>query len=263
MTQMIENKLSGVHEPPPDSEMTLASDGLFPSTIWTQVLAARENDSELLRAMEQLARGYWRPLYVFALHRGFSHEEAADSVQGFFEHLLTRETLRSIERRDVRFRTWLLACFKNCLGRVRRRERAARRGAGQQIVPLHELQEMEMEAAGIAAAGEPENLYDRRWARAVFDRALQRLDADIAAKDRRPYFEALRRQVFDASGSGMSWEGFAEQHGMEVGAARKAGHDLRQRFAGLLRAEVRSIVGGEAEVDSELRYLASLLIEES
>lgn len=212
--------------------------------------------------MEHLARGYWRPLYLFARHRNFSHEAAADSVQGFFEHLLTREALRNVERRDTRFRTWLLTCFKNWLGGMRRRERAARRGAGAEIVPLEEMQAMEMEAASIAAAAVPESLFDRRWARAVYDRALQRLDMDIAGKERRPYFEALRRQVFDTSGAGLSWEAFGQQFGMEVGTARKAGHDLRQRFAGLLRAEVRSIVGEDGEVDSELRYLANLLIEE-
>ncbi|MGV3661255.1 MAG: hypothetical protein ACO1TE_13795 [Prosthecobacter sp.] len=211
--------------------------------------------------MEHLARGYWRPLYVFARHRNFTHEEAADAVQGFFENLLTREALRSIERRDARFRTWLLACFKNWLGHVRRQQRAARRGAGAEVVPLDEIQEMEFQAASLASADEPEKMFDQRWARAVYDRALQRLDADIAGMQRRPYFEALRRQVFDTGGTAMGWEAFAEQHGVEAGTARKAAHDLRQRFAGLLRAEVRSIVGGEGEVDGELRYLASLLID--
>ncbi len=235
--------------------------GLFPATMWTQLLAAGEDHSKLLRAMEHLARGYWRPLYVFARHRGFTHEDAADAVQGFFEHLLSREVLRSIERRDARFRTWLLACFRNWLGGVRRQEQAARRGAGTEIVSLEEIQEMEFQSASIDAADEPERVFDRRWARAVYDRALQRLDSDIADMPRRPYFEALRRLVFDTSGSGANWEAFAKQHGMEGGAARKAGHDLRQRFARMLRAEVRSIVGEDGEVDGELRYLANLLTD--
>ncbi len=245
-----------------NSEMASVPAGLFPGTMWTQVLAAGDDDSDLMRAMEHLARGYWRPLYVFARRRDLSHEAAADAVQGFFEHLLTRETLRHVERRDTRFRTWLLACFTNWLGGVRRQERAAKRGAGMEIVPLEEIRAMEMEATTLAAADAPERVFDRRWARAVFDRALQRLDADIAGKERRPYFAALRKQVFDTSGPGVTWEAFAEQFGMEVGSARKAGHDLRQRFAGLLRAEVRCIVAEEGEVDSELRYLANLLLEE-
>ncbi len=230
--------------------------------MWTQLLAVGDDECESMRAMEHLARGYWRPLYVFARHRGCSHEEAADSVQSFFEHLLTHEALRSVERRDTRFRTWLLTCFKNWLGGMRRRERALRRGAGAEIVPLEELQAMEMDAVSTAAAGAPDSIFDRRWARAVYDRALLRLDADIASKERRAYFEDLRRQVFDTSGQGATWEVFAHQHGIAEGAARKAGHVLRQRFATLLRAEVRSIVGEDGEVDGELRYLANLLIEE-
>ncbi len=260
---MPERKLFGQQTTPyPHTETFSGTGGLFPGTMWTQLLARGDDECESMRAMEHLARGYWRPLYVFARHRGFAHEEAADSVQGFFEHLLTREALRNVERRDTRFRTWLLACFKNWLGGMRRRERAARRGAGAEIVPLEEMQAMEMEAASMAASGAPESLFDRRWARAVYDRALRRLDADIASSDRRPYFEALRAQVFDTSGRNLPWEAFAQEYDMAVGAARKAAHGLRQRFAGLLRAEVRSIVGEDGEVDSELRYLANLLIGE-
>ncbi len=244
----------------PVSEVSSVSGARFPGTMWTQLLVAHEDDGELMRAMAHLARGYWRPLYVFARQRGFSHEEAGDSVQGFFENLLTRETLRNIERRDTRFRTWLLACFKNWLSGIRRRERAEKRGAGAEIVPMEELQSMELDAAVSSPADVPERTFDRRWARAVYDRALQRLDEDIAGKERRPFFEALRRQVFD-TGAATTWEVFAPQFGMTEGAARKAAHGLRQRFAGLLRAEVRSIVGEDGEVDDELRYLASLLIE--
>ena len=46
---------------------------------------------------------------------------------------------------------------------------------------------------------------------------------------------------------------------MAPGAVKQAAYVLRQRLATLLRSEVRAVVGTEAEVDGELRYLIELL----
>ena len=89
-------------------------DPLFPSTMWSAVLSVREgSESEALQALERLAVAYWQPLYVFAPQRGADHHRAADLVQGFFEHLLTGEVLQRVERRESRFRSFLLAVFQN------------------------------------------------------------------------------------------------------------------------------------------------------
>ena len=46
---------------------------------------------------------------------------------------------------------------------------------------------------------------------------------------------------------------------MNTSTVRKAAHDLRQRFATLLRHEVRKVVANDEEVDEELRHLVRLL----
>src|SRR5690242_5251532 len=86
--------------------------GLFPATMWSMIQAARQ-DEEALAGLERLGRAYWRPLYVFARQKGATHDAAADEVQGFFEHLLSHEMLKNVQRGEVRFRSFLLRCFTN------------------------------------------------------------------------------------------------------------------------------------------------------
>lgn len=234
--------------------------GMFPNTLWSMVVdAAHPDDSRAMQALERLGRAYWQPLYVFARQRGAQHHQACDQVQGFFLHLLSKEMLHGLERREVRFRSFLLACFTNWLSNLRRGENAARRGGGAVPLTLDGAAEKEAQAFAVDAHG-AEHGYDRRWARAVFDHALARLDGEIAAREGRVEFlHELKRRLLGSAAVNPEWDVVAERFGMSVGAVRKAAHDLRQRFAVLLRHEVRRVVGTDAEVEEELRYLATLL----
>lgn len=232
--------------------------GLFPDTLWSMVVGAGEADGDTaLAALERLARAYWQPLHVFLRQRGMGHHEAADAVQGFFAHLIRREVLHGLERRETRFRTFLLTCLNRWQSNQRRDANALRRGGGARALPIHELP-----AEQLPADMPAEHLYDRFWARALFDHALARLDAEIEARgERREFLQELRRRVCGSLSGRPQWDEVAERFGMSTVAVRKAAHDLRQRFAVLLRHEVRKVVGSDAEVDDELRHLAGLLAE--
>ncbi|MCI0350871.1 MAG: hypothetical protein L0Z53_15710 [Acidobacteriales bacterium] len=57
----------------------LRSGGIFRTTHWSVVLAAKERDSpEAGRALEQLCQTYWPPLYAYIRHHGHTPEEAED-----------------------------------------------------------------------------------------------------------------------------------------------------------------------------------------
>ncbi len=54
----------------------------FATTHWSLVLAAtagEANRTQARRALEELCRAYWYPLYAFARHRGYSADDAQDS----------------------------------------------------------------------------------------------------------------------------------------------------------------------------------------
>jgi RNA polymerase sigma-70 factor (ECF subfamily) len=216
------------------------------------------SESEALQALEQLAVAYWPPLYVFARQRGADHHGAADQVQGFFEHLLSGEVLRRVERRESRFRSFLLAAFQNWLANRHERAAAQKRGGGAVQVALAEFDSAQSDLAMVTDES-PERCFDRRWARAVFDHAVARLDAEVARKDRPEFFAELRRRLTGPQAASPDWEEVARRFGMKANAVKQAAHALRQRLGTLVKQEVRAVVSTEADLDDEFRYLIQLL----
>lgn len=222
------------------------------------MIQAAGQEEQALEGLERLGRAYWRPLHVFARQRGLDADAAADAVQGFFEHLVSREMLRDVQRGEVRFRSFLLRCFTNWLANERKRARAAKRGGEAPLLPVDEFGSRIQEPALIEGES-PDRAFDRGWARAMVDQAIGRLDEEIARRDRRDFLQELRQRTFATDGRPPDWEELAGRHGMTHGAVRKASADLRRRFGLLLREEVRQIVSSDEEVDDELRYLVGLL----
>src|SRR5258708_29615309 len=72
----------------------------FQATHWTLVLRARQSDpTETAReALSDFCEAYWPPLYTFLRLRGHASPEAQDLVQGFFGHLLEKNTDRKSTR---------------------------------------------------------------------------------------------------------------------------------------------------------------------
>ena len=223
--------------------------------MWSAVVEAREADTpHALQALERLACAYWRPLYIFRRQRGSDHETATEDVQGFFAHLLGRDFLRYVQPREGRFRTFLLASFTRWLDDQRDRAHAAKRGGGQSLIPLDEFDSM----SGLAQMEQiaPEEAFDRRWAREVFDAALNRLASAWA--ERAELFAALRASLTGGA-DGEEYASIGARLGMNEGAVKKAAFDLRAKFAAIIRDEIRRTVRDEAAVDEELRYLIRLL----
>ena len=71
----------------------------FPATRWTLVLRVGEPEAgdEARRALEELCKIYWYPLYAFARRQGLGAHDAQDATQGFFANLLRREDLSRVE----------------------------------------------------------------------------------------------------------------------------------------------------------------------
>ena len=232
---------------------------LFPATMWSALIEVQEGgSSEAILALERLAHAYWQPLYVFVRQRGLDHEHAADAVQGFFTHLISGEVLRRVERRESRFRSFLLTAFQNWLTNERERAAMQKRGGGATHITLAEFDSAQLDPA-LAVPESPERSFDRRWARAVFDHAVARLDAEIAQKERAEFLRELRLRLIGPAAGQPNWEEVATRFGLNANTVKQAAHTLRQRFAVLLKHEVRAVVGSEADLAEELRYLIELL----
>lgn len=233
----------------------------FEGTRWSVVSAARQGGSPAAeKALSELCRTYWFPLYAYVRHRGCSHHEAEDITQGFFCHLLSKDGLASVDREKGKFRSFLLSSVRHYLSNVRVREAAAKRGGG------HETLSIDMTDADGRAKWEPvdpdshERLYDRDWAVAVLSGVMRSLEDDYQARDRAEVFKALRPFVGDADRHA-SYASAATQLGTTEGNVKVQVHRLRRRFGEHLREQVRHTVSTEAEIDGELRHLMACFSE--
>ena len=223
------------------------------------MLAARGSEGAAGRdALASLCSTYWYPLYAFVRRQGSSPHEAEDLTQEFFCRFLERNSLTSVQPSAGKFRSFLLACFKNFLSNERARANAQRRGGGRVILPLDSGEAETRYSLEPADHLTPEAVFERRWAFAVLERTMTELRREYSAAEKSDLFESL--QGFLPGGrESISRTELAAKRGVSVGAIDVAVHRLRQRFGVLLREEVARTVSFEAEVEEEIRYLILVL----
>ncbi len=230
----------------------------FVTTSWTLVAAAGETSQPGAReALETLCRAYWMPVYAYLRRSGAPAEQARDLTQGFFTELLEKRWFKQARRDRGRFRTFLLASLRNYVAHERERERALKRGAGRATFELDAVDAERAFALEPVDSDTPETIFERRWARAVFDRSVSRLAEESKATSDSLRFERLRPFLTDDSSDG--YRRVAHELGVGESAVRVAVHRLRRRCGEILRAEVAETVHGEADVESELRHLIEVL----
>src|SRR5262249_2032346 len=96
--------------------------GLFTSTRWTMVLDAGESQTpadEALRALSELCRIYWRPIFLFLRRQGSNPDDAQDLTQGFFAHLIESRAYARADPEKGRFRSFLLGALKHFVAHAR------------------------------------------------------------------------------------------------------------------------------------------------
>jgi DNA-directed RNA polymerase specialized sigma24 family protein len=63
----------------------------FTTTHWSVVLEAQGESPAAQKALENLCRTYWRPIYGYVRRHGTGTEDAEDLTQGSFALLLERK----------------------------------------------------------------------------------------------------------------------------------------------------------------------------
>src|SRR6266480_7167092 len=173
----------------------------FQLTHWTLILRAGQSDpTETARqALSDFCDAYWPPLYTFLRLRGHASPEAQDLVQGFFVHLLEKNTLSRADKEKGRLRTFLLGSLQNFLCNEYDRGRRLKRGGGHQIISIDEhLAEAEASVMDTADLSDS-RAYDLAWASNIVKRAWQRLENAFETEGKAESLEVLRPFV-DGSG---------------------------------------------------------------
>jgi RNA polymerase sigma factor (sigma-70 family) len=230
----------------------------FTTTHWSVVLEAQGQSPAAQAALEKLCRTYWRPVYGFIRREGTGPEEAEDLTQSFFALLLERRNFDDVRKEKGRLRSYLLTALKHFLSDERRRATAIKRGKGERLIPLEELQaddRIEMEPADSMTA---EMIYERRWASTLLDRVLSRLEDTYRARGNADLFDSFNQLLADEPGP-PSQADIAAQLGMTENAVSQAFHRFRQSYQSLLREEIAHTVATPGDIENELRYLIAVI----
>src|SRR5689334_15401784 len=152
----------------------IASDaGMFATTRWSLVLAARGRPSpEAQAALADLCRVYWYPLYAFVRRSGADAVTAEDLTQEFFARLLEKGWLDQADRTKGRFPSFLQAACKHFLANERDRARALKRGGGRTPLPIDFQAADDRYAREPAHELTPERLFERRFALALLEHVM-------------------------------------------------------------------------------------------
>jgi RNA polymerase sigma-70 factor (ECF subfamily) len=188
-----------------------------------------------------------------------------DLVQGFFAEILENSPLQRVDPARGPLRAYMLGALKNYLSHQRDRDQAQKRRADRpkyqvSLDDAESAYRLEVQAVGGAegdAESDPATAYDRRWALAVFDRALTALKRDYESSGRSTQFDRL--QGYLSGEDETTYRDAADELGMTEGAIKVAVHRLRGRLGHFLREEVAQTVARQGDVDEELRYLLQVM----
>jgi RNA polymerase sigma-70 factor (ECF subfamily) len=230
----------------------------FSTTRWSVVLFAGSDQEEAARrALGILCETYRAPILSFARRSLPCAADAEDVTQSFFAHLIGTEAFVRFERRKgVRFRSYLLTCFKNFLTSQRQKQLAQKRGGGQQVVSLDDSEN------GLGSAptdpNSPELLYEKEWASALLACVLFKLEDEYRSRERGPVYEALREHLVHTR-SASAYPVIAARLQMTPESVRKEVSRMRQRYREIFCEEIAHTVSHPSEVQEEVRYLMRML----
>jgi RNA polymerase sigma-70 factor (ECF subfamily) len=222
------------------------------------VLAAGHDKSpQAARALEELCRTYWYPLYAYVRRRGHGAADAEDITQGFFARLLELESLADVRREKGRFRSFLLAGMNHYLSDVRDRAFAAKRDS-RRTISLDSGDAETRYSREPADTMTPERLFEKQWALTLLETVVQQLRGEYEADGKGELFMGLRFAMTGEK-SAVPYAELSARLKMTEEALRVAVHRLRRRYRQLLREEIAHTVADESEVAEELRSLRRIL----
>ena len=239
----------------------------FAPTHWTVIAAAcrsQEDAEGSRRALSQLCETYWPPLYGYARARGFTPHDAQDLTQSFFVYLLENKIYKRTDPAKGKFRSFLLASFKNFLADANDRERAQKRGGAFRFISLEEgkidaIESLFQTHHSLGAAAQEDRLFERTWAKTLVAAALEQLASAYKREGKENIFRELEPFLTAGAAPLPAYADLALRLSIAESTLRSHVTRLRSRYREVLRSEVRRTVDTEAEVDAELRELLRIL----
>lgn len=218
-------------------------------------MAAGGADSQKREAaLANLCQTYWRPIYGHIRGRGYGPQDAQELTQEFFLQLLEKKFLEGLDREKAKFRCWLLDALGKFLANEWDWANRKKRGGGRQILSLDAEDTEQRLLIEPVDDCTPSQIFDRRWALAVLEQVINRLQAEQAAEGKAAQFRELR-DLLGGERDGVRYADVAARLQTSAGALRTAVHRLRKRYRKILIEEIAGTVSSPEEIEEEIRHL--------
>lgn len=248
-----------------DSSRSAAVGGSFPPTRHSLLADLRADEPDVrARALDALARLYWRPVYKHLRRRlGLSSHDAEDTTQAFFAHALTADTFASYDPRQARFRTFFRVCLDRFAANEFRAAGRQKRGGHIRHVPIDvEGAERELERAGVVAVSDPDAEFHREWVRSLFGLSVESLEAWGRETGRQVHFSLFERYDLDeAPGDRPTYQALADEFGIPVTQVTNYLAAARREFRRIVLARLREVTTTDAEFRAEARDLLGVDVQ--
>lgn len=231
--------------------MSTEPSGRFAPTRWTRVMAARASDPEGVKALSDLCADYYEPVHAFVLQSTGDPDTARDLTHDFFARLLSRPSLNGADPARGKFRSYLLGAVKHFLHDDWQKRQAQRRGSGEDPLPLHDLP---VEAESTFAA---DAIFDREWAIALVNRALDDLEDECEEDGRGDLFDTLKPWL--TGNIDVSQAEIATTLEINEGAVKVAIHRLRKRYREIVAMQLSHTLMDEQDAAEEMQHLIQAL----
>ena len=198
---------------------------------------ASENQAERTRAFDSVTQIYWTPLFRYA-QIAHHRTDADDLTQAFLAGAFERESLATYDPSKASFRTFLRTLFDRFIANDVRAASRLKRGGN---LVRDELPEK-------CDRPNPEELFQREWARSICTIAVDQLRATLDPVD----FEIF--EEYDLRG-GVKYREVAERLSLTEATITNRLAGARRRFREAVLELLRQVTVSEAEFRSEARTL--------
>lgn len=235
-----------------------SSTGVFATTRWTRVLAARGESPDARAALSDLCAAYYEPVVQFLGASTYSKDNASELAHAFFEQLLGKNSLANTSPEHGRFRSYLLGAVKHFVSDLRAKGLASKRGKQHEHVAIGEGTDTSPGVDPPEPDQRPlEQEFDKQWALTLLGHAIKRLEQEQNESGKTDQFEHLKPWL---TGAGFGTQSdVAQRLGMNEGAVKVAIHRLRKRFREIVRLEIVQTVPESDDVQEELQYLMQVV----
>lgn len=226
----------------------------FPTTRSSIVEMLGSDDAPArTRAFDTVVALYWKPLYKSLRFKGdVAPEDAEDLTQSFFVSALEKSALANFDASKASFRTFLRMLFERHVANEWKSRSRLKRGGGATKLDFDGAEE---ELARDASSPlNPEEYFEREWARSVFAAAVDRLRTWAASKGKETQLAIFTAYDLDGDRS-VSYRELAQQFNVPETTVTNHLAAMRRQFRAILLDLVAEMTASEREYRAEVRAL--------